>query len=50
MLTAVQSGACFHHLIGFTLDPAVLASFYPAREWPHEERSLNLWGRGILRA
>lgn len=21
----------------------------PAREWPHEERSLNLWGRGILR-
>jgi catechol-2,3-dioxygenase len=22
----------------------------PAREWPHEERSLNLWGRGILRA
>ena len=22
----------------------------PAREWPHEEHSLNLWGRGILRA
>lgn len=22
----------------------------PPREWPHEERSLNLWGRGILRA
>ena len=22
----------------------------PATDWPHEERSLNLWGRGILRA
>ena len=22
----------------------------PPRDWPHEERSLNLWGRGILRS
>ncbi len=22
----------------------------PVKEWPHEERTLNLWGRGILRA
>jgi catechol-2,3-dioxygenase len=22
----------------------------PAKDWPHEERTLNLWGKGILRA
>ena len=22
----------------------------PVKDWPHEERTLNLWGRGILRA
>lgn len=22
----------------------------PAKDWPHEERSVNLWGRGILRS
>ena len=22
----------------------------PVKEWPHTERTLNLWGKGLLRA